>query len=305
MSQPVSRLGRGLSTLIGPREPRPLQTPPPTPAGTGAASGSQEVRSLPVGEIHPNPKQPRQHFAEAALEELAASIRTSGVLQPILVRPAGEARYEIVAGERRWRAAQRAGLATVPAIVRAFTEAAALEVALIENLQREDLTALDRAAAYEQYIATFSSSADQLAARLGESRANVTNYLRLLKLSPEIRDLLARGELGMGQARAIAGVTDAARQLSIARLAVRRNLSVRQVEALAKSDVPTEPPASAPTGKTRHMQGVETALSKALGLRVKLVAGKRKNSGRVVIHYESLEEFDRLSERFGAGQHID
>lgn len=305
MSQPVSRLGRGLSTLIGPREPKPLRTTPPATAQTDAATASQEIRMLPVAAVHPNQKQPRQHFGEAALEELAASIRTSGVLQPILVRPSGEGRYEIVAGERRWRAAQRAGLTAVPAIIQPLSDSAALEAALIENLQREDLTALDRANAYEQYIRTFSTSADQLAARLGESRANVTNYLRLLKLSPDIRDMLARGELAMGQARAIAGVEDPERQLAIARLAVRRNLSVRQVEALAKSEVQQKPSAAFPTGKNRHMQGIEAAFSKALGLRVTLVAGKKKNSGRVIIHYDSLDEFDRLSEQFGVGQHID
>lgn len=330
---PANRLGRGLSTLMG-RTIAPLGA-----SGTGAAvvvadaprpnaarsidpaiGGNGEPQSgpgrssnrllleLPIDQIQPNPYQPRTSFGEARLTELADSLRRRGVLQPVLVRPLAGDRYELVAGERRWRAAAIAGLRAIPAIVRKSTDAESLEIALLENLQREDLSPLDRASAYKRYLEEFSVTADILAERLGESRPSVSNYLRLLRLPQEVQDLLRVGELGMGQARAIAALGDPKRQLGLARLALRRNLSVRQVETLVRSAVestglsdPSEPSLAArlPSAASRHAGELASRLSKAIGMMVQVIPGRRKNSGRVVIHYKSLEDFDRLADAIG------
>jgi ParB family chromosome partitioning protein len=300
------RLGKGLSALIGPRPQGPLaapevpvqpthgsSSPPVTPTG-------DLIRHLPVAQVVPNPRQPRTEFDEASLEELAQSIRGKGVLQPILVRPVADGRFELVAGERRWRAVQRLKLETIPAIVRQISARDAVEIALIENLQREDLGPLERARAYQQYTDTFNATPAELAERLGESRANVVNYVRLLKLPAEIQALIQSKELGMGQARALAGIADPQRQLAVAKLAVRRNLSVRQVEALVQ-DAPTQVSRVELGGVAvrRHLTQVESEFSKALGLPVRVVAGRKKNSGKVVIVYRNLDEFDRIAAKLG------
>lgn len=305
MSKPAPRLGRGLSAILGarPASPGAIDTtrPPRTAGPTKPAERGLDIREISLDQIVPNPRQPRAQFPESGLQELAQSIRTQGVIQPIIVRSDGNARYELVAGERRWRAARLAGLETIPAIVRELGGGQSLEVALIENLQREDLTPLERARAYQGYLSTFEVSAEALAARLGESRSNVSNYLRLLRLPEQIQALIEGGKLGMGQARAIAAIEDPQRQLAIATLAVRRNLSVRQVEALAKRPEESARPAPSATkvAVDRHLDDVATALSRALGLPVRILAGRRKNSGRVVIAYNSLEDFDRIAERIG------
>jgi ParB family chromosome partitioning protein len=180
---------------------------------------------------------------------------------------------------------------------------------LIENLQRQDLGPLERAAAYQHYLDSFGGTIDDLGRRISESRANVSNYLRLLKLHSEIRDLLAAGELGMGQARAVAAIADHQRQLAVARLAIRRNLSVRQVEELARSaatapDEAVAAPIEAPK-RSRHVLDVEQALSRATGMRVRLYPGRKKNSGRLVIAFGSLDEFDRIAERLGGNVHLE
>jgi ParB family chromosome partitioning protein len=306
MSKPTPRLGKGLSALMGPRSAAPFHhragtlpatTPqPPSPSDAGPTS----LRQIPLSQIRPSPRQPRAALSQAALEQLAASVRHSGILQPILVRAMPDGVFELVAGERRWRAAELAGLQTIPAIVRELTDAQSFETALIENLQREDLAPLERAMAYQQLIDTLGVTIEVLASRLGESRANVSNYLRLLNSTDEVRQMIAAGQLGMGQARALAAIDNPRRQLALARLAVRRNLSVRQVELLAKERPETEqPPPRSPRPADPHLTDVEQALSKALGLPVSLRPGRKKNSGRVVIRYDSLEEFDRIVERIG------
>jgi ParB family chromosome partitioning protein len=302
MAKPPSRLGRGLSALIPPR-PATLAAPP-TPASV-AESAAGAIRSIATDRIRPNPRQPRSRFSETALEELTQSIRNNGVLQPIIVRPADDGIFELIAGERRWRAAKRAGIESVPALVRPATDVESLELALVENLQREDLGPLERATGYQQYIDAFDVTVEQLAMRIAESRANVANYIRLLKLPQELQDMVSNGELAMGQARAIAGITDPQRQLAVARLAARRNLSARQVEALARNDTPqTLPPPPIDSAK-RHFAHVEESLSKALGLPVQLLPGKKKNSGRVIITYRSLEDFDRIAEKLGGDTHLE
>ena len=346
MSKPTpNRLGRGLNSLLGnrlgqaPEAPdnavsretafaeRPALAPQHGMTGadavsTGAvgnrvsretdlvhAGGRTDVRIVPIAELHPNPRQPRTHFADPALEELADSIRTKGVLQPIMVRPRPAGGFEVVAGERRWRASRMAGLTEIPAVVRRLSDSEAVELALIENLKREDLTPVERSRAYQQYMTEFGLTVERLAERLSESRASVANYLRLLKLDPEILTLLGAGELGMGQARALAAVEDRQRQLALARQAIRRNLSTRQVEALTRGDGAGTKAAnndvSRETGLSRHLRDLERKLGKALGVAVRLVPGRGKNSGRILIPYGNLDEFERILERIGVDVQAD
>jgi ParB family chromosome partitioning protein len=301
MKKTPNRLGRGLSALITAHADPPQVT----------TDRSTQLKQLPVDAISPNPRQPRTAFNETSLSELTDSIRTSGIIQPVVVRMKGEDKYELVAGERRWRAAKAAGLFTLPAIVRELSDSEAFSTALVENLQREDLGALERAAAYQHYLESFGGTIEDLATRLSESRANISNYLRLLQLRPEICYMLGTGELGMGQARAIAGIDDPQRQLAIARMAARRNLSVRQVEALARTPSDGrqgEPTANDPTERDPyrlHLSHIEQALCKAIGLRVRLRHGKKKSSGRVIIFFDSLDEFDRIAERLGGNSSLE
>lgn len=307
MARPHNRLGKGLDALVTPRGDLAAV---PTNAAPAPADISL-LRQIPLDQIVPNPHQPRVTFDEATLTELAASIRADGVVQPIIVRGAGDHSFQLVAGERRWRAARLAGLETVPAIVRELSDAQAFQTALIENLQREDLAPLERAAAYQHYLDSYGGTIEELAARLAESRANVSNYLRLLKLRTEICYMLGAGELGMGQARAIAGISDQQKQLAIAKLAARRNLSVRQVEELARrtdvalGDPQSDLPRTPLNAGRQHLSSVEQALGKAIGLRVRVRAGRKKNSGRVVISYANIEEFDRIAERIGGSVNLE
>lgn len=294
--QNAPRLGKGLNAIIGSRrQPASANTPKPASEITPAEVGT--IRSLPIDSVVPNPHQPRSAFDDVRLAELSASIAEQGMIQPVVVRPTETGKYELIAGERRWRAARAAAIEEIPAIIRDATDAEALELALVENLQREDLNPIERATAYQRYLDTFGATAEQLASRLGESRANVANYLRLLGLAPGVRDMIEQGELGMGQARAIAGIADPHRQLAVASLAVRRNLSVRQVEALARRRPGEEAADAKPSGASNHFVSVQRALSKSLGLAVTLQPGRKKNAGRIIIRYNSLEEFDRVAER--------
>ncbi len=330
MSQPASRLGKGLSALIR-SKPTTSTNPPADEAGLRRhAAGEvdshaqppsasperseddargERVQSIRIDLVRPNPRQPRVSFDEVRLAELAESIRISGVIQPILVRSADGGGFELIAGERRLRAARMAGREDIPAIVRNMSDAESVEAALVENLQREDLGPLERAGAYQQYIETYRVSPEELAERLGESRSNVVNYIRLLKLSPELREMLERAELSMGHARALAGIVDATQQLALARMAARRNLSVRQVEALAQRT----PHAAASsgqgdserTGAQRHFRLMAEAFSKALGAKVDLIAGRGRNCGRIVIRFDSLEQFEHICERLDVPPRLD
>ena len=299
MSKRHTRLGKGLNALISPREERPANE-----SNTGIAVPGQ-VLQIALEQIQPNPDQPRKKFETTSIESLAESIRSTGVLQPVLVKQIAEERYELIVGERRWRAAAMAELEWIPAIVRSVTAAESIELAMIENLQREDLNPLERAAAYREYINTHQITVEELAKRLGESRPNISNYLRLLKLTDEIQEAITNGQLAMGQARAIAGIEDKQRQLAIYRLAIRRNLAVRQVEELVKSEhIPTTTPQKTEV-KTKHLTDVEQALTMALGLRVKLHPGKKKNSGRIIIQYRNLEEFDLVATKIGGSNSLE
>ncbi len=300
MSKPTQRLGRGLSTLVG---SRPTAAIPPTDVTD--SDRDEHTVDVPVDAIRVNPRQPRTVFDDQALEGLAESIKTHGLMQPVVVRPLGNGRYELIAGERRWRACRLAGVTSVAAAVRKCSDAEALELALVENLQREDLNPIERAMAYRTYIDEMRVTAEVLATRTAQSRANIANYLRLLNFGDEIRAMVNDGQLGMGQARAIAGISDAQRQLAVARMAVRRNLSVRQVERLATGSQPVRAKEDGASGAERHQSEVEAALSKSLGMAVKLHSGRRKNSGRVVIHYKDLEEFDRIAQRLGGKRELE
>ena len=280
-------LGRGLSALLDEavRTPRTANEP-----GLVQRGGVREVE---LALIRANPNQPRKQFDEVALDELASSIAEKGVLQPILLRSAGEG-FEIIAGERRWRAAQKAQLHRIPALVREFDDAASAEVALIENVQRTDLNAIEEADAYKQLIIAFGHSQDEVGRLVGKSRSHVANLLRLLDLPEDVRALLLRGDLSMGHARAIATSPHAS---EIAARIVSEGLSVRQVEQLARAAKPVKAGASnaAPRPVDADLAALERQLGDLLGLRVKVAHGK--GGGTVALHYSSLDQLDMICQR--------
>ena len=282
-----SGLGRGLGALIPPEA---------TDAGASATSALREV---PVASVRPNPHQPRQHFDEESLSALTASVRELGVLQPVLVREVGTGEYELIAGERRWRAAKRGGLPTIPVVVRTADDLASLEQAVVENLHRQDLNPLEEAAAYQQLLEDFHMTHEQLATRVGKSRATVTNMLRLFQLPPGIQKLVAEGSLSAGHARALLGTPDRAFQESLARKAVQEGLSVRAVEEAVRARTDLEPGADASkepsTPKLRQagMHELEQLLGEHLATRVK-VQESAKAGGKVVIEFADLDDLERI-----------
>lgn len=297
-----SGLGRGLGALI-----------PSEMVGDRTAT----FVDIPVTDIRPNGHQPRSHFDEESLVTLTASVRELGVLQPVLVRAAeGTSAYELIAGERRWRAAKRAGLPTIPAIVRSASEMASMEQALVENLHREDLNPLEEAAAYHALINEFGLTHEALATRVGRSRAAISNTLRLFQLPPAAQKLVAEGQLSAGHARALLGTPDRNFQEALARRAVSEQLSVRAVEDAVRARTETghrsEPARPRAAGKLRPpgVLELEDLLSSHLDTRVKVDLGSRR--GRVTIDFATLEDLERIyramtepkadpaTERFGA-----
>ncbi len=277
-------LGRGLSALIP-----GAAAPPPPPVRDGAQARPAE---LDIDLLTPNPKQPRTLIEEGPLEELAQSIRSHGVIQPILVRRVGD-RHEIVAGERRWRAAQRAGLLKVPVVYRDVPDERLLEVALIENIQREDLNPIEEAQAYRRLVDELQMSQEAIATAVGKDRATVANYMRLLKLPAEVRNDLSSGALSMGHARALVTMTDEAAQRRVAREVVSRGLSVRDTEALARREIsPHVPPA--PKRIDPNTRAAENQLKVALGTRVRIV--RKGAAGRIEIDFGNEDELQRLFE---------
>jgi ParB family chromosome partitioning protein len=286
-------LGRGLGALI--------------PPGAGETPGVG-FAELPVSAISANRRQPRTTFDEEALNALTASVREVGVLQPILVRATGPETYELVAGERRWRAAKRAGLQFIPALVRSADDAASLEQALVENLQREDLNAMDEAAAYQQLIEDFGLTHDEVAARVGRSRAAVTNTLRLFQLPPSVQRLVAEGKLSAGHARALLGSPDRSFQESLARRAAAEGLSVRAVEETVRrrdgaggegskvgGGATTQSGDSTTVGTKLRPPGLlelEELLSAHLETRVKVQLGAGR--GRMVVEFADLADLERI-----------
>ena len=284
MAEKRKALGRGLSALI---------PDAPAPAPQQREERPATPHEIDIDLLTPNPKQPRATIEEAALEELAQSIRSNGILQPILVRRVDD-RYEIVAGERRWRAAQRAGLLKVPITVRAITDDKLLEVALVENIQRENLNPIEEAQAYLQLADTLGMSQERIAAAVGKDRATVANYIRLLKLPAEVRTALSSGTLSMGHARALAGLQDDAAQRRIAREVVSRGLSVRETEALARRSAAPPPAAPPPVKVDPNTRAAEDALKLALGTRVSII--RKGKGGRIEIDFASEDELQRLFE---------
>ena len=277
-------LGRGLSALLGDVE---IET-----STTTAPPDDSAVQMLPVGRIAPHPDQPRRHFDEDALGELAKSIETRGMIQPIVVRP-HRGKYQIVAGERRWRAAQRAHLHEVPVIVRDFDDAETLEIALVENIQREDLNAIEEAEAYHRLIEDFGHSQAALARLVHKSRSHVANLLRLLDLPERVRDMVIDGRLDMGHARAIIGSPDPA---SLALTISSRGLSVREAEALARRAKPAPTGRAAPSAAPdADIAALERQLSSALGLTVSIA--HRGKSGSVTVAYSTLDQLDLVCQR--------
>jgi len=272
--------------------------PPPSSSQNVAAIPGRSLLMLPVEAIERNPNQPRKRFEEAKLEELAASIREHGIVEPILVRKEG-GRYRIVAGERRWRAAQRAGLGQVPAVVREASEREAFELALVENLQRADLNAIEEAEAYEVLLDDHGLTQEQVAERVGKERSTVANALRLLKLPEDVRDLVRGGELDMGHARALLGLEDADAIRKTAQRAVREGLSVRATEALVRLLGMKGRKKAAQTGETPAIRALANRLQRRLGAKVRVVP-KSGVSGRLEVEYTSLDELDGILAKIGA-----
>jgi ParB family chromosome partitioning protein len=243
--------------------------------------------------MSPHPGQPRRHFDEDALEDLARSIRTRGMIQPIVVRPHGKD-YQIVAGERRWRAAQRAHLHEVPVIVRELDDAEALEIALIENIQRQDLNAIEEAEAYRKLTADFGHTQDALAKLVNKSRSHVSNLLRLLDLPAPVRALVVTGELEMGHARALIGAPD---PLALARQVIEGGLSVRQVEKLAREAKPASRSRGAPveTARDADIAALERQLGDLLGLNIRIAYGDK--GGTLTLAYSTLDQLDMVCQR--------
>jgi len=292
-----SGLGKGLSSII------PTKELSDTDTTRGAV-----LSDIPVASVSPNPNQPRVHFDEESLTELSASIAEMGVLQPILVRPVDGGAFELIAGERRWRAAQRVGLTTIPAVIRLTDDATSVEQALVENLHRQDLTALEEAAAFQQLLEEFGLTHDQVATRVGKSRSAITNSLRLLGLPPAVQHLLADGKLSAGHGRALLGTPDRARQEQLARDAAAAGWSVRMVEDAVRAEGTPVPHAvsgdSAPlpvdgaglTPSTRlrppGLLELEHLLAEHLDTRVSVQMSAKK--GRVSIEFADLEDLERI-----------
>jgi ParB family chromosome partitioning protein len=299
-------LGRGLQSLLG-----PIMTEQSQMAELDAAMASnisnfpvdkelrEALRELPVEIVMPNPYQPRTSWNETDLKELADSIKANGVVQPIVVRPAGGG-YELIAGERRLRATKMAGLETIPAIVRQATDEQLLELALVENIHRSDLNPIERAKAYHKYLQTFSLTQESASQRLGENRSVIANYIRLLDLPDEIKKMLVNGELSMGHARAILALPTDDLRRKLANKAMAGRLSVREIERLVRLCLQ----GGTDSGKrikykAPHIAELETRLSRHLGTRVAILARKSGQRGKILIEFGSLDEFDRISEQLG------
>jgi ParB family chromosome partitioning protein len=298
-------LGRGLEALLGPIT-RPGPVIPDVVSGQAGVSKmppdkelDDSMQDLPVESISANPYQARTIWNDQDLAELADSIRANGVLQPILVRRF-ESGYQVIAGERRFRAAQMAGLAKVPALVREVTDEQLFEWSLVENIHRRDLNAIERAKAYQRYVAAFSLTQAQAAERLGEDRSVIANYLRLLDLPDEIRQMLVDGRLTMGHARAILSLPTDELRRKLANRAMAGRLSVREVERLVRKHLEEDPVAKPKVrAKPAHIVDLEEKLHRHLGARVFIQTRRNGQRGRILIDFDSLDEFDRITEALG------
>jgi ParB family transcriptional regulator, chromosome partitioning protein len=285
-------LGRGLDSLL------PRTSAPATPA---AEPEGGRPREIPLDQIDPNPYQTRSQIDDERLGELAASITANGVVQPVLVRPLANGRFQLIAGERRWRASQRAGKQTIPAILRQVSDEQAMEITIVENLQRADLNPMEQARAFERLSREFHMTQEQMAQRTGKDRASVANFLRLLKLPSRVQARVEAGELSFGHARAILALEHAEEMEKTAQRAVSLSLSVRQLEThvqgLLHPERKEKPEAKAEPPVDPNVREAQVQLQRALGLKVMIE--DRGGRGRVIIEYAGLEDFDALLEKLG------
>lgn len=284
-------LGKGLSALLPAKPAVPVREPPPPPPESPPTAAPT---TIPVGHIQPNPLQPRTVFQPAQLEELAQSIRANGIIQPLIVR--GQAgHYQIVAGERRWRAAQIAGLADVPVVIQDVDDNRMLELALIENIQREDLNPIEAAHAFDRLSREMGLSQEEIGRRTGKDRSTIANFLRLLRLPAEVQLLLAEHRLSMGQARAILGLPTPELQIQLAEKTAAQGLSVRQVEALVRqlTEAPSPKTSKRDAPQDPNVRVAAEELEKTLGTRVRIVE-LTDQRGRIEIEYYSQEDLDRV-----------
>jgi ParB family chromosome partitioning protein len=300
-------LGRGLGALLGEtRREQAVAKAASANAGEAAIPLNPQggLALLPVSEIEPHPDQPRRHFDEDALEELARSIAARGVLQPVVVRPVGPNRYQLVAGERRWRAAQRARIHEIPAIVRQLDDREVTALALIENLQREDLNPVEEARAYQRLSEQDGLTQQEIATFVDKSRSHVANLMRLLSLPEEVLDMVQRDELSMGHARALATLPD---PLPMARQVVAKGLSVREAERMAKragrpeTAAPRRARAERAPGADADIAAVQAHLEEFLGLKVAINADSDPRTGSVTIRYKTLDQLDLICQRLTGG----
>ncbi|MEK6799962.1 MAG: ParB/RepB/Spo0J family partition protein [Planctomycetota bacterium] len=323
MSKAARRLGRGLESLISNFQGTPAVAPVPMlpdapdairrerqsdrtgleDRATPAAAVPPKPTELPVDSLRPNPFQPRTQFRPAELESLKRSMQRNGVLQPVVVRKADNG-YEIIAGERRWQAAKSLRMAAIPVVIRTATEEQMLELALIENLEREDLNPIDRASAYRQFCERFHLHPEEVADRVGEDRSTVVNYLRLLELDEAVRSMVASNLLSMGHARSLLSVRDPKRRLELAEAAARSELSVRALEEVVrrqktKEDGQAAPPVREGRLRSPHLQDIERRFEQSIKTKVTIREGRRKGSGRITIEYYSLDDFDRVASLLG------
>lgn len=275
-------LGRGLDSLL------------PAARGTAPAMEPGEtIRDIQVGLIDRNPYQARKRFDESAMRELAASIRSSGVVQPVLLRPSTGGRYQLVAGERRWLGSQMAGKNTVPAVIRKLSNEQSMEIAIVENLQREDLNAMEQAHAYERLGREFGMTQEQIAQRTGKDRSSVSNFLRLLKLPEEVQTLIEEGKLSFGHAKALMSLDSPKAAVKLAKRTIAKSFSVRQLEGTVQGLMhPGGKPAKPERKVDPNVREAERAIARSLGMRVRIE--DRGGKGRLIIEYGSLEDYDRL-----------
>ena len=288
-------LGRGLDSLLpGRPAAAPIAMPAPAPAG------SHEIL---VDLIDPNPYQTRRQINESALAELTESIRVTGVVQPVILRPSNNGRYQLVAGERRWLASKRAGKSTVPAVVRQISNEQAMEITIIENLQREDLNPMEQARAFERLSREFALTQEQIASRTGKDRASIANFIRLLKLPDGLQDALETGAISFGHGKVLLGLIGFPDQLDrAAREVIEKQLSVRQTEELAarllNPEIPAEKSEKPAAAIDPNVREAQRTLERSLGVKVEIQ--DRKGKGKIILKYGSLEDFDRILEALGA-----
>jgi ParB family chromosome partitioning protein len=317
------RLGRGLSSLISvsnlpveaevhPGPAHHAHPSPGTPAAAGAVATAADLPQaarpngtpllVPIDSIRPNPHQPRKTFSDASIADLAASLKSSGIIQPLVVR-AVDGGYELIAGQRRLKAAKIAGLSEIPVITREVDSYAQAQLALVENIQREDLNPIERAQAYRALMDQLGLTQAELASRMGEERSSIANYLRLLELSEGVRTMVRDGRLSLGHAKILAGIADILKQQKLAQAAVDQGLSVRALESLLQADTaaagaqPVSPPKK-PAALSAHLADLEKSLTRQMGLRVQ-VRSASKGKGRLILHYSSLDQFDDLMGKLG------